>query len=80
VILFGGIAGQPSTPKGDTWQWDGKRWAERGDFGPQPRFGLAMAYDSARGRMVLFGGQSQGQVLGDTWELADYPASAPSPS
>jgi hypothetical protein len=76
VILFGGFTGSDSN--GATWQWDGKHWAQRGDFGPRPRFSLAMAYDSTRDRVVLFGGQAQGQTLGDTWELAEYPASAPS--
>jgi hypothetical protein len=80
VILFGGFTGSGSTlqTRGATWQWDGKHWAQRGDFGPQPRSGLAMAYDSARGRVVLFGGADQGgQILADTWELAEYPASVP---
>ncbi len=80
VILFGGFTGSGSTlqTRGATWQWDGKHWAQRGDFGPQPRSSLAMAYDSARGRVVLFGGADQGgQILADTWELAEYPASVP---
>jgi hypothetical protein len=75
VILFGGIVGNETN--GATWQWDGKHWAQRGDFGPRARV-TAMAYDSARNRVVMFGGQGQGQVFGDTWELAEYPASAPS--
>jgi hypothetical protein len=82
VILFGGLTGSESSlePSGATWQWDGKHWAQRGDFGPRPRFGLAMAYDSARDPVVLFGGEGKGQDqgYGDTWELAEYQALAPS--
>ncbi len=35
---------------------------------PAPRFGHAMAYDSARGVTVLFGGHSTYNVYDDTWE------------
>jgi hypothetical protein len=78
VILFGGLAaaGVEST----TWQWDGKHWAQRGDFGPRAGFSPAMAYDSARARLVLFGGQVDGTSHGDTWELAEYPIASPTPS
>jgi hypothetical protein len=34
----------------------------------QNRANHAMAYDSGRQRVVLFGGETYGQVLGDTWE------------
>ena len=78
VILFGGRTGSGAMVQtsGATWQWDGKRWAQRSNFGPQPRFGLRLAYDSSRERVVLFGGQNQNQVLGDTW--AEYPEPLPS--
>ncbi|MCK9619126.1 MAG: kelch repeat-containing protein [Methylobacter sp.] len=33
-------------------------WAQKSNFGPSPRAGHAMAFDSKRGRMVLFGGNS----------------------
>jgi hypothetical protein len=75
VILFGGAVGSQG-PANDTWQWDGKHWAQRGDFGPQPREITAMAYDGARGRVVLFGGYvSPSSFFTDTWELAEYPPS-----
>lgn len=35
---------------------------------PSPRAGAAMAFDSVRGRAVLFGGVNSPQVCGDTWE------------
>ena len=44
-------------------------WTERANFGPVARRGAAMAYDSARGVTVMFGGNpGTGTFLGDTWE------------
>ncbi|MBI5543754.1 MAG: hypothetical protein HY901_07710, partial [Deltaproteobacteria bacterium] len=69
VLLFGGGDGNA-----DTWEWDGSSWSERTpkdpekDGNPSPRKGHAMAYDAARGRVVLFGGEYKGSVLQDLWE------------
>jgi hypothetical protein len=71
IVLFGGRSGTgPNLGVfGDTWTWDGIRWTRRLITGPAARGGHAMAYDSARARIVLFGGFVQdGSVLGDTWE------------
>src|SRR5262249_48363506 len=35
---------------------------------PSARYSHAMAYDSARGVTVLFGGYAGGPIFGDTWE------------
>src|SRR5262245_22395743 len=43
-------------------------WILRATTGPSPRYGTAMAYDSARGVSVLFGGYTGTQTLDDTWE------------
>ncbi len=44
-------------------------WVDTTTTGPPPRQGHAMAYDSARGVTVLFGGRSgQAAYCGDTWE------------
>jgi hypothetical protein len=58
---------------GDTWEYDGANWIPRPTFGsgPQQRARHAMAYDSARQRVVVFGGQTA--VAGrpyaiDLWE------------
>jgi hypothetical protein len=69
TVLFGGNAGPASAPVylGDTWGWDGTSWMQIAPAGPAPRALHAMAYDSARGETVLFGGDSLGGVLGDTW-------------
>jgi hypothetical protein len=63
------------TGKAQTWEWDGRVWTQRQDMGPSARTQPAVAYDSQRDRMVLFGGQpfpvAAGTAsLGDTWELA----------
>ena len=56
-----------------TWTWDGRAWRSQ-PHTPllQPRSDTAMAYDSARGRIVLFGGSNfstgNNTLLGDTWE------------
>ena len=44
-------------------------WTQREDIGPSPRMGHAMAYDAARSRTILFGGDPLGTaLLSDTWE------------
>jgi hypothetical protein len=47
-------------------------WTQRSNFGPSPRVFHALAYDSNRGRVVLFGGNpdpNQANVFFiDTWE------------
>jgi hypothetical protein len=49
-------------------QWDGSAWLERAISLPSARTDHALAYDAARDRIVLFGGQS-GADLNDTWEF-----------
>ncbi|MFH1744004.1 MAG: M56 family metallopeptidase [bacterium] len=46
------------------------QWLKVSDTGPPPCTGRAMAYDSARDKVVLFGGYSYEGLgsLGDTWE------------
>jgi hypothetical protein len=66
-------------PSGDTWAWDGAIWTKEQVMGPCARFGHAMAYDSIRDRIALFGGStltwdtSAGNTMSavlpnDTWE------------
>jgi hypothetical protein len=43
-------------------------WIQRQDIGPSARSGHAMADDTGRNRVVLFGGDAVGLPLGDTWE------------
>ena len=43
-------------------------WSLCSSTGPSARHAHSMAYDSARGKVVLFGGQAGSTALGDTWE------------
>jgi hypothetical protein len=71
VVLFGGYGGD-AYPLQDTWEWDGASgtWTERTptDTSPPARAHHAMSYDSARGKVVLFGGDTGTSTLDDTWE------------
>ena len=75
LLLFGGTDGVDFF--GDTWAWDGEHWRQRQDIGPSPRHTPAMAWDAARDRAVLFGGDSPNlggsRVVGDTWEAFETP-------
>jgi hypothetical protein len=74
VVVFGGLASSYPTSwyiSNETWEWDGLTWAQRAPAATPPaRMAHAMAYDTGRQRIVLFGGFSTvGQsALGDTWE------------
>ena len=64
-MLFGGYGGRGGL--GDTWTWNGTDWTQRAPAqSPPPRYDHAMAYDSARQRLVLFGGITP-DFLADTW-------------
>lgn len=67
TVLFGGEAFGVSprstftTPmhftSNDTWEWDGKVWVKRNPVHrPPPTSQFGIAYDSTRGRTVIFGG------------------------
>jgi hypothetical protein len=70
VVLFGGRGESDSILHYDTWEWDGTSWEMRNPATrPPARLGHSLAYDSARGVVVLFGGRdSSWTVLNDTWE------------
>jgi hypothetical protein len=76
TILFGGDHIQPYSlgDENDTWEWDGAQWSrDWTDAAPAIRADQSMVYDSALGRMVLFGGFDAGvspnTYDADTWEL-----------
>src|SRR5205823_9898937 len=66
--------------------WDGTNWGQRLTVAsPSPRAWMAAAYDSRRGRTVIFGGSAQGGGLtNETWEYDGtnwnqrFPAHTPS--
>src|SRR5215218_5628024 len=72
VVLFGGESGvfPNSSILSDTWEWDGATWTRRATTGPSARVHHTLAYDRARGRVVLFGGfkATTQQELRDIWE------------
>jgi hypothetical protein len=71
IALFGGTDSS-NAAFGDTWTFDGKYWTDREDIGPLPRFSHAMAFDTARRTIVLFGGRDLTSSLQrDTWEHAE---------
>ncbi|MBX3462717.1 MAG: hypothetical protein KF830_06075 [Planctomycetes bacterium] len=73
-VLFGGgvagtFAGSAGPTYGDTWIWDGQWSLVAPTTAPPSRKGHMMAFDEARGRVVLFGGwRSPTGMLNDTWE------------
>lgn len=69
VVLFGGTYADTEEFLifDDTWEWDGTTWTAVSTSGPPARFDAKMAYDAARQRVVLFGGQDGNDFLGDTW-------------
>ena len=75
VIMFGGVNHDTTTALADTWEWDGEDWRQlHPQNSPPPLLGPSLATDPVRGRVVLFGGQTQIAVpgpwlcLNDTWE------------
>jgi hypothetical protein len=71
LILFGGRDGN-GTPLGDTWVYDvaAESWSALEGPAPSPRFGQAVAVDTARRALYLFGGQADGATFfNDTWRL-----------
>ncbi len=83
LVLYGGINGSvgssSGTRYGDTWEWDGHRWTERNVHTPGPRDHHAMAYDEARGVIVMYGGEKYDRSFaretsvwdGLQWRVAD---------
>ncbi len=69
VVTYGGGNGI-ALPDSATRPWNGVKWTSNGtNLGR--RFNHAMAWDRARGRVLLFGGYQLNTtvMLGDTWEL-----------
>jgi N-acetylneuraminic acid mutarotase len=69
VILFGGWDGTGCL--NDTWAYDpvDNVWTELDPAGevPSPRYSYSMVYDSATGKVILFGGWDSTSYLNDTW-------------
>ena len=67
VVMFGGTGESGPAYLDDTWVWNGANWAQRMPAAiPPGRASHALAFDSARGEVVMFGGRSS-TTLDDTW-------------
>lgn len=79
ILMFGGIPAPPGRNgpwPNDTWLLSNSAWTRVATDGPQGRGRSALAYDSRRRQVVLFGGVSAPTgpngaqtFLGDTWIL-----------
>jgi hypothetical protein len=75
LLMFGGIPTERAgTWPSDTWEWRAAGWVRVATEGPPGRARTALAYDSVRRQVVLFGGVSapapgsQAQAFfNDTW-------------
>lgn len=78
LIVFGGATA--SEVRADLWRWHAGSWHSSAANGPGPRTFPAMAYDSVRGEVVLFGGSpvlfgdggTTPGLLADTWILRGH--------
>lgn len=72
VVMFGGFVASDYVDYQQTWLWNGARWSiAASDHSPPPRTEASMAFDSARGVTVLFGGVDYTAGYygsDDTWE------------
>ena len=71
TVLFGGqtYVGSWWVWLNQTWEYDGSTWIQRSPaVSPPARVNHRMAYDSARRRVVLFGGVGLAGEVNDTWE------------
>ncbi len=69
-VVAAGMIYSTSTIHSDTWEWDGTDWQQIAGAGFPARRFLDAAYDSARQRIVAFGGIDATSTRGDTWEYA----------
>jgi len=68
TVLHGGSADLSFTAVNpQTWEWNGSSWTLANMGGPSARCDQAMAFDSFRNLVAIFGGYN-GAYLGDTWE------------
>ncbi|MEZ5988708.1 MAG: hypothetical protein R3F30_06220 [Planctomycetota bacterium] len=74
IVLYGGYVpgGLFPLPLKETWVWNGTDWKYLNlSVQPQERYGPAVGFCAASGKVILHGGQARSnlQALGDTWEL-----------
>jgi len=77
IVLFGGVnetGGPNGTPRlfGDTWEFDGLRWAQViSSTSPPALVGAAMAWDPVAEKLLLYGGGTtfKANLTSDTWNF-----------
>ncbi len=72
IVSFGGyIDGSGGSQIDETWEWDGSTWTRMSPtVSPSARGGHALAYDSRRRRIVMYGGYRHNEIWeydGFTW-------------
>ncbi len=68
IILFGGTSPVAEGDVSDTWAWSGTVWNQIvPTYNPGNRDSFTMVTDTARGVVVLFGGNSLFGAANDTW-------------
>jgi hypothetical protein len=85
-VVFGGSSDAGPGNLADTWTWNGSGWTRMTPTTSPPALAAGMmAYDSARGVSVLFGGSSNAGDSSATWEwdgtnwTLKTPATSPPP-
>ncbi len=69
LVVFGGFNGITGLPRNETWTFDGVAWTQRTPTtSPSARYAASLACDTARQRVVLFGGTDGPGSPTDTWE------------
>lgn len=69
LVTFGGRSPTISGLANDTYEWNGTAWiAVPTPNAPAARFLYGMAYDAARGVVVMFGGRTSLGTSNETWE------------
>src|SRR5262245_21644329 len=70
VLLVNGdhMPGPDEATAGKVWGWDGQHWRVVSGDGPSVRSLGGVAYDSARDRLILYGGGTSPECETDTWE------------
>jgi hypothetical protein len=73
VLLYSGVASSDGRReyRSNLWAWDGTAWTELATDGPPGRTDGYLAFDPARGVLVLHGGRRFGATRGDLTILAD---------
>lgn len=75
TVMFGGVDLSlfPPTNYAETWRWNGSNWTLLAPTtSPTARYFAGMCFDAARGRTVMYGGQSSSLISNtyrnETWE------------